>query len=233
MEIPDESLVIGQWVLDDVDGAEPIGVTPGFLIVGADGTLAGSTGLNRFHGSWTEAQDRYFLEVTAATLVAGPPELMSQEQVVLESLAITQDVRLDGETLILLDGDGTARLRYTAGVTELPGTAWEATGINNGTGAVATGEHTGRASLVFGDGGALTGRTGVNSLMGGYEADGDSLTFGQIAVTRKAGPPELMALEEQFLTALDRVTAWSLDGTRLVLRDADGSTQVTLKPAGE
>jgi heat shock protein HslJ len=220
----------GLWLLDDVAGTEPIGMTPAFLSIAEDGSLHGSTGLNRFRGSWTVDEGRLFVEVTATTLMAGPPELMTQEQRVLELLATSQSAVVDGETLTFADGNGQPSLRYVVGVAELPGTAWQATGINNGAGAVASTADTHRAVLEFYDDGTVGGSTGVNQLTGNYELDAASLHLGPLATTRELGPPELVEQELQFLAALAAVDTWELDGTHLVLRDSGGATQATFQP---
>ena len=63
-------------------------------------------------------------------------------------------------------------------------------------------EITGGASIVFGEDGRVSGTSGVNRLVGTYSVDGPLLTFGALAGTRMAGPPELMAEEQAVLAAL-------------------------------
>jgi heat shock protein HslJ len=226
--------VVGNWILDQVGEAEPEGMTPAFLVISRDHTLHGSTGLNRFHGSWTFDEGRYFFEVTATTLMAGPPELMNQEQAVLESIATSVAATVSDDQLILADGDGQPLLRFVSGIAELPGTAWRAGGINNGTGGLASTATTGRSTLEFSTEGRITGSTGVNRFTGSYSDDGATLTFAEIAVTAATTTETgLQEQEEQYLSALERVVAWDLDGTSLILRDANGATLARFTPASE
>ncbi|WP_018915893.1 META domain-containing protein [Vreelandella zhanjiangensis] len=72
------------------------------------------------------------------------------------------------------------------------------------------------------EGARLAGSTGCNNLMGLYEQKGDQLSFGQLATTRMACPSELMALERNFLNALNDVASWQVVGETLTLDNAQG-----------
>src|SRR6185436_16073363 len=48
----------------------------------------------------------------------------------------------------------------------------------------------------------VSGFSGVNQFSGDYQLDGRSLTFGPLAMTRRAGPPELMQQEAAITKAL-------------------------------
>ena len=69
----------------------------------------------------------------------------------------------------------------------------------------------------------VTGSTGVNLLSGAYEQAGETLKFGELITTRRAGPPELMKQESTLLKALEATaTAQTRDGS-LTLHDASGA----------
>ncbi|MFS8153409.1 META domain-containing protein [Vreelandella titanicae] len=63
----------------------------------------------------------------------------------------------------------------------------------------------------------LAGATGCNTLMGSYRVENERIEFGQIASTKIACPKPQMKTEQDFLAALKQVTAWSVNGARLVL----------------
>ena len=79
--------------------------------------------------------------------------------------------------------------------------------------------------------GRVSGSGGINRLMGDYRLDGSSLTFGAIATTMMAGPPEQMESEQRFLTDLARITRWSVDDGSLILSDEAGGTLIRLNVA--
>ncbi|MBL8861346.1 MAG: META domain-containing protein [Planctomycetes bacterium] len=68
----------------------------------------------------------------------------------------------------------------------------------------------------------LHGHGGVNSFFGPYAADGAGLRVETLALTRMAGPPELMEQERAFTAALHAVRAIRLGGGELVLLDGTG-----------
>lgn len=71
------------------------------------------------------------------------------------------------------------------------------------------------------EGGRVSGSGGCNHLMGGYDSEGDRLSFRQMASTMMACI-DGMALEQQFLQALDKVARYRISGNHLDMRDAGG-----------
>jgi heat shock protein HslJ len=69
--------------------------------------------------------------------------------------------------------------------------------------------------------GRASGSTGVNRWSGGYKLDGQSITFGPLVTTRRAGSPAAMRLEHQFTQALDSAAEITADADRLVLSTGD------------
>ncbi|MGB7563577.1 MAG: META domain-containing protein [Prochlorococcaceae cyanobacterium] len=78
----------------------------------------------------------------------------------------------------------------------------------------------------------LTGSAGCNRLMGGFSLEGEAIRFSQLASTRMACSPEVMALEQRYTEALALVRRWSIDKRSLLLQDARGKT-LLLFQAGE
>lgn len=71
----------------------------------------------------------------------------------------------------------------------------------------------------------LAGSTGCNRMMGGYELDGDQLSFGQLATTMMACPGDVMEFERAFLDALGEVAGWQVEGENLTLVDDEGEAR--------
>ncbi len=68
---------------------------------------------------------------------------------------------------------------------------------------------------------------GCNMMRGGYETEGDSLSFGGAAMTRMACPPPLDGMERALARTLPRVASWKIDGLILHLFDESGDRVLT------
>ena len=72
---------------------------------------------------------------------------------------------------------------------------------------------------------------GVNQLSGSYALLGDAVIMGDIASTRKAGPPDLMELEGNFAATLAKVDGFNVSGNQLTLL-IDGEAVAVFHSAG-
>ena len=79
----------------------------------------------------------------------------------------------------------------------------------------------GEPSLSVDAEGRVSGFSGVNRFSGALDRDGPRI-FRPLATTRRAGPPEAMALETAFLEAMSRATVVEGGRDRLTLSGPDG-----------
>ncbi|MEP4557800.1 META domain-containing protein [Cobetia amphilecti] len=75
----------------------------------------------------------------------------------------------------------------------------------------------------------VAGSTGCNRLMGEYQHDEHELSFDRLATTRMACPGEVATLERDFLTTLNDVSGWQIDGKTLTLTDEQGASLARLE----
>ena len=88
------------------------------------------------------------------------------------------------------------------------------------------------ARLDFAPDGRLVGNGGCNSLTSAYTLQGNRLTLGPLATTRKTCAEALMEQEDRVLTALERaVTARVPPHGLLELLDADGTCLLYTSPS--
>jgi putative lipoprotein len=66
-----------------------------------------------------------------------------------------------------------------------------------------------------------SGFSGCNSFTGVYKQKGNALRFTQMAGTLSACESPLMALESQFITMLNAINAYRIEGERLLLLNGD------------
>jgi heat shock protein HslJ len=156
----------------------------------------------------------------------------AQEHAVLAALGAVTGWSVAERRLVLGAADGRPLLAYQAvDASDLPGSAWTAVGVNNGRQAVVSAEHTEALSLEFGTDGRVSGSSGCNRFTGPYRLDdSDGIVIGPLAGTRKLCPdPEVMALEQEYLAALQAAAHLELSAGHLTLRDTTGATQATFR----
>jgi heat shock protein HslJ len=76
-----------------------------------------------------------------------------------------------------------------------------------------------------------SGYSSVNQFSGGYELKGNSLKFGMLAMTRRAGPEPLMRQEYAFTRALEQTRSWRAAGDGIELLDSAGNIQARFSPS--
>lgn len=100
-----------------VDGADVVHGSAPTLSFGLDGRIAGRATLNRLMGHYEVHGDALQLGALATTMMAGPEELMAQEQRVLQVLGgagLTVVPAVDGDLLLASDA-GELLLRPSGG----------------------------------------------------------------------------------------------------------------------
>ena len=197
----------------------------------ADGAASGSSGCNQFSGSYTVDGATLTFGQLATTMRACEAPASTVETAVLANLAAVRTFTASAGTLELFDESGTAVLTYdVAAPGDLGGATWHATGINNGNGAVTSVVAGTDPTLAYDPAGTVSGHTGCNTFNGAAVVDGTSLAIGPLMSTKMACVDEAAnAQEAAFVTALEASTTFSVRGSTLELRDADGALQVSFE----
>lgn len=87
---------------------------------------------------------------------------------------------------------------------------------------------TGGRFISFAGQGRVFGFGGCNRIMGKFEQHDEHLTISNMASTRIACAPEIMAKEAEFLEVLGKVRGAKVDHTLLLLLDENGADLKTL-----
>ena len=193
--------------------------------------VSGSTGCNRYFANYQLiGDDTLKISQTGLTMMACIEAIAAQEQQFLKNLAEINFYQFQGQQLRLLDADRQLRLVFQMlPALTLEQTAWQMTGINNGTGGVVSSAQTGKANLQFIDG-KLQGSSGCNALKASYQINESELSMGPVISTRKfCAENDLMIQEQQLLQALTQVTSYEIRAQQLRLLDANGSLMLSLK----
>jgi heat shock protein HslJ len=217
------------WVLAALPGralVPAVDVTLAF----ADGAASGTDGCNRFRAPYTTSGSRLDISPKgASTMMACPPAIMEQASTYLASLARASTWRVAAGQLELLSREGTLLASFSPQGTQLAGTRWRVTAVNNGRQAVV-GVVTGSTlTMAFGTDGRVTGSAGCNSYTAAWSQQGDRLTLGPPAATRlPCAQVAVMEQEQQFLRAFGTVATARQEASRLELRTAAGAMAITL-----
>lgn len=116
---PDAALTGAYWRAVEISG-QPAAPLPkkreAHLMFSAQGNrVSGSTGCNRFTGTFTQTGDNLHFSPLAITKMACLPALTAQERAFLAALQATTAMHLAENTLELKDASGQVRMRLEAG----------------------------------------------------------------------------------------------------------------------
>ena len=203
------------------------------LTFAAGGALSGSTGCNRLTGTYVQNGSALTITPGPTTQKACTGTVVAQETAILAALPKVASFTT-GASLTLLASDSSTLLTYAPAPSGLAGTSWHATGINNGKGGVVAGADTEKVTAIFSAEGQLSGSGGCNTYNATYTTtNSDGVTFGPVAATAMACQPDsVMQTEQEYFTALRKVTTYQREVNTLTLKDADGATQVTYALSG-
>jgi heat shock protein HslJ len=216
------------WVLSSLDGRSLSGPAATARFEG--GRVQGTDGCNRYSSAFSTNGSAIEIGPSgAATQMACPPEVMKQADAFAASLASARSYRVSDGQLQLIGADGAVLAQFAAQPQSLAGTAWRATGINNGKGAVAGLVADSSVTMNFAADGKVSGTGGCNLYTAGYQAAGNTLKFTPAAATRKmCSAPGVMEQEQAFFRALESVATLRMEADRLEMRTAEGALALIL-----
>ncbi len=94
--------------------------------------------------------------------------------------------------------------------------------------ATATAFDSAKTRFDVAENGRVNSTVGCNMIFGTPEIDGERISFGAMAMTRRACIGPLADLETKYLAALNGVQAYRIEGATLTLLDAAGTPVVIL-----
>lgn len=202
------------WKVDAMGGTAVVAGHEPEISFSADGKIGGTTGCNRFFGTYAQTGESVtFSEVGMTKMACMADGVMAQE---IKFVSI-----LDGAASATLDAEGNLVLMNTSGVgftarpkaeiepgdpARLQGAKWIVEDLNRG-GVIDNS----RLTLEFGADGKVSGSTNCNTFSGSYTVDGSTLTLGPLAMTRRACmAPALSNQESRYTAALNGPLSWEL-----------------------
>jgi heat shock protein HslJ len=211
--------------LTEVTGYDVVEGSTITLTFSAD-MVSANAGCNTMNGGYTIADGVLTVAGGASTMIACDEALMAQDTWLAGFLAAGVDATIDGDTLTLAGEDTTMTLAAQQPAA-LEGTTWTVTGTV-ATEAISSVPADGVATLTITDGTAAV-NTGCNTGSGSVEVTDTTMTFGPIALTRKACPPEITELENAVVAALEGEVTYELSGDTLSIRKAGADGEIGLE----
>jgi heat shock protein HslJ len=185
---------------------------------------AGSGGCNWYLGVYSTDGSSLRMQTPATTrLICESAEIMQQEGLFMNSLLDVTEYRMEGDKLVAYTVEDQRLLTLVpAQPTPFEGTTWDLKFIYNGKewqpvipGSTVTAQF---------EGDQISGSAGCNNYHATATREGETLTIGDVASTRKAcaDPEGVMDQETTVLSMLPSVTGYQAAGYALALLDADG-----------
>jgi len=207
----------GNWVLVG-SGPDNIPIAGIITIEIIDSNISGNSGVNNYFGSVTISSDgKLIISDLGSTEMAGPANLMTQEQEYYNALKNVTGYKIVDGSLVLFDNAGTTILTFK----ETPAIVgkWLLASDNN-------------VAVTFNAGGSLGGQAPVNVYGGSYTISGNTLSVGDnIISTMMAGTEEQMQAEFAFFSALKESAGYSIVDSNLIITDKDGKQLLIFVPA--
>jgi heat shock protein HslJ len=216
----------------------PADAAPTLTIDG--GTWSGRAHCNRYTaGVRLDGSTMRSDAIAVTELACLDEQLMAAERRYLAAFSASRSAAVSGDRLTLLGIDTELVFERPAGddattassgaaapattTAPLIGTEWQLEALlDTGASAPATPAE-GAGTLLLGDDGRISGGTGCNRIMGGYEVvDDHTLRFGALASTRMACPDPLASQEAHVVAVLDGDVEVTLGEGQLILTAADG-----------
>lgn len=223
--LPTVPLAGTRWILATMDGNRPVNGTTISLDFIDDMTAAGSSGCNSYNTTYETSGIHITFGLTAGTLIACTEPIMVQEQSYLQVLADAAFYQItDAGMLRLFNRNLTLLADFEPANSQLAGTSWDVINYNNGREAVVSLILDTAITAAFSEDGQISGNAGCNDYSGPYTTEGDEITIGPIAATRRFCIEEgLMDQEAAYLAALETAATYQITGDTMVMRTAEGA----------
>jgi heat shock protein HslJ len=216
------------WALSELGRKSVMSGTNISALFTSGGKVSGSAGCNQYTGSYTASGSSITFSTIASTMMMCDTPVMVQETAYLNALKDAKTYSVKSNQLSLFDASGSTLAVYNAQSQDLQGTNWEVISYNNGKQAVTSVLLGTTLTASFGADGTLSGEGGCNAFNGSYKLNGNQITIGPLASTKKycVDPAGVMDQETQYLAALQTAATYQVQGTKLELRTQDGALAV-------
>jgi heat shock protein HslJ len=199
------------------------------LNFGDEGHITGLAGCNHYFASYTIKGTAITIEQAGSTeMYCTAPGVMEQESAYIALLSKASSVKAENDRLSLADAKGTTILSFARMVPPAPeplvGTNWTLDSFHTAD-AVSSVIAGTTITAVFGEDGNVVGSAGCNRYFASYTVTGTSISISSAGSTKMyCTGPGIMQQESSYLASLSRTSTFTINGNRLSLADAKGTT---------
>lgn len=224
----ENALVNTDWNLTSLAGEDVTG--QGLTARFTENEVSGSDGCNSFGAGYTMTDGQINLAINNFFMT----EMACMGDGVMERATQYTTALLTAGTFTIANNQLTIQtdsgeLVYTAPVpAKLEGTQWQLSGLADGNDAVV---HMAIDEAIYFqiEDDMVSGNSGCNSFSGNITLDGDSLSFGELALTKRACTnDDAMTRENEFLAMLAQVSSYQITRQSLSLYDSNGEFLASL-----
>lgn len=213
------------FISEAVDGEQIPGGGP-LTVSFTDGQISAHAGCNRGSGAADLSDGHLAVTQLATTQMGCPPPIGDADGWMARFLQARPAWTLNGDTLTLTTGAATVTLRDKKVVNPdrpLTGTTWQVTSlVSQDAVSASVALEQARPTLTINADGTAGGSTGCNQFSGPAEVSGTTVTFGPLAVTRRACIGDADEIERSILRVLDGPVQTGVDADQLRLTRDDG-----------
>ena len=223
--------LVGQWDVAAVadNAGELASPLDGTILTAniTDTGINGSSGCNSYMGAAVVDGSSVSFGPLAQTLMACPDADVTDQEHSFVLLLQSVDSWEGTSEGVDLKTDGDTVIQLVAADTSLSGSSWEVVAVNNQSGGVQSVVIDSEPTLTFDEeSSGVTGSTGCNDFSGNYSTDGDSIGFGDLAITQMFCE-DTADQEVWMMAALADATTYTVDSQTLELFDESGSRLLT------
>jgi heat shock protein HslJ len=199
-----------------------------------DGRISGKAGCNNYAAEYVSNGSNLTIGPIISTLMMCVDEGVSrQESDYLRDLNDTASYNISGNLLRIMNSNGTVILTYSVvQPTPLTGTLWQMTSYNNGKGGLVSDLSSINTTAIFSEDGNLAGSAACNQYHTTYLVNDSQIEIGPVATTRMMCPEPVMQQEMDYLNALQSAASYEIQGSDLILFNANDTKAVTYQSPG-
>jgi heat shock protein HslJ len=220
-----------EWEVMGIDYAPYTGV-PDIKVRFANGKITGTTGINKFSGTYsTESGNKIAINVHLTTDAAGTADARITQDDLIRAFGAATKYAAGSDALTLFGSNGLSVLAGKAVLTKpLIGTTWKLAMYDDRSGKLVSTIASSAVLAVFDNKGILRGSCGLDAYHCKYAVEGSSIKIDTPQLVPLISQPDVVAQESAYYLALPKAATYAIQEGKLFVRDYVGRTLMVFEP---